>query len=75
MPVHATLNTTTGKLDLAVMPDGIGPGLSVEEVQDIIGAMVVAAGGTYNDVAGTITLPSAGAGASVDEILANQAIL
>ena len=31
-----------------------------EDVQDIIGAMVAAAGGSYNDAAGTITLPGGG---------------
>ena len=32
-----------------------------ESVQDIVGAMVTGAGGTYDDAAGTITLPSGGA--------------
>ena len=32
-----------------------------EAVQDVVGAMVAAAGGTYNDAAGTITLPAGGA--------------
>lgn len=31
-----------------------------EATQDVVGAMVTAAGGTYNDVAGTITLPGGG---------------
>lgn len=31
-----------------------------EEIQDIVGTMVTGAGGTYNDTAGTITLPSGG---------------
>lgn len=35
-----------------------------EAVQDILGAMIVAAGGSYNDGAGSITLPSGG---SVDD--------
>lgn len=29
-----------------------------EAVQDIVGAMVTGAGGTYDDAAGTITLPA-----------------
>lgn len=29
-----------------------------EATQDVIGAMIAAAGGTYNDAAGTISLPS-----------------
>lgn len=33
-----------------------------EASQDVIGAMVTAAGGTYNDAAGTITLPGGGSG-------------
>ena len=39
------------------------PGLDTEAVQDVVGAMVTGAGGTYDDGAGTITLP-AGGGAS-----------
>ena len=40
---------------------GGGPGLPEnfnESVQDIVGSMVTSAGGTYNDAAGTITLPT-----------------
>ena len=37
-----------------------GGSLDTEGVQDVVGAMVAAAGGTYNDAAGTITLPSGG---------------
>lgn len=33
-----------------------------EAVQDVVGPMIVAAGGTYDDAAGTITLPSSGGG-------------
>ena len=33
-----------------------------EATQDVVGAMVAAAGGTYDDTAGTITLPSGGGG-------------
>lgn len=40
-------------------PSG-GGGVDSEAVQDIVGAMVTAAGGTYDD-AGTISLPSGGA--------------
>ena len=39
-----------------------GGSLDTEGVQDVVGAMVAAAGGTYNDAAGTITLPSVGGG-------------
>ena len=39
-----------------------------EATQDVVGAMVVGAGGTYDDVAGTITLPSV-----VTPMIANQA--
>ena len=42
---------------------GSTPGLPVnfdEAVQDIVGSMIAAAGGSYNDAAGTITLPSGG---------------
>ena len=35
--------------------------MTTESVQDIVGAMVSAAGGSYDDAAGTITLPSGGA--------------
>ena len=34
------------------------PGLDTEAVQDIVGSMVTGAGGSYNDAAGTITLPA-----------------
>ena len=37
-----------------------------EASQDVVGAMVAAAGGTYNDGAGTITLPGAGGGTLVN---------
>lgn len=36
-----------------------------EAVQDIIGTMVVASGGTYNNGAGTITLPSVGGSSTI----------
>ena len=38
------------------------PGLDTEAVQDVVGAMVTGAGGTYDDADGTITLPSGGGG-------------
>ena len=41
------------------------PGLNAEAVQDVVGSMVAGAGGTYDDAAGTITLPSGGAVSSV----------
>lgn len=44
---------------------GSGPGAPEnfdESVQDIVGAMVAGAGGTYDDAAGTIVLPSGGGG-------------
>ncbi len=37
-----------------------------EAVQDVVGAMVTAAGGSYNDGAGTITLPAGGGGSVYD---------
>ena len=41
-----------------IYPGAVGSGgLTTEGVQDVVGAMVTAAGGTYNDAAGTITLP------------------
>ena len=49
-----------------VYPGAAGSGVDTEAVQDIVGAMVTGAGGTYNDAAGTITLP-AGTGA-VDSV-------
>ena len=39
-----------------------------EATQDVVGGMVAAAGGTYNDAAGTITLPSGGGGGAVDSV-------
>ena len=50
-----------------VYPGATGTGsLDTEGVQDVVGAMVAASGGSYNDAAGTITLPSGGGGATVD---------
>jgi len=43
-----------------LIADVIAVGAWTEAVQDVIGAMVAAAGGSYNDGAGTITLPSGG---------------
>ena len=58
---------STGITDLETrvkaLEDGpSGGGLDTEGVQDIVGAMVSAAGGAYDDAAGTIVLPSGGAG-------------
>ena len=39
-----------------------------EATQDIVGDMVAGAGGTYNDAAGTITLPSGGGGGSTGTV-------
>ena len=48
-----------------VYPGAAGSGADTEAVQDIVGAMVAAAGGTYDDAAGTITLPAGGGTASL----------
>ena len=50
-----------------VYPGAAGSGVDTEAVQDIVGAMVAAAGGTYNDAAGTITLPGGGGGTVTTE--------
>ena len=52
------------ELRALVNDTGGGGGLGAEAVQDIVGAMVTGAGGTYNDIAGSITLPTGGGGAS-----------
>ena len=60
-----TLETRVKALEDA---QGSTPGLPVnfdEAVQDIVGSMVTGAGGTYNDVAGTITLPSGGGSSTI----------
>lgn len=41
----------------------------VEAAQDVVGAMVQAAGGTYDDTAGAITLPSGGSGSGIPPTL------
>jgi hypothetical protein len=49
-----------------------------EAAQDVVGGMIAAAGGTYNDAAGTITLPSGGTIASTaitDSTAAGRALL
>ena len=43
-----------------------------EAAQDIVGAMVTGAGGTYNDAAGTITLPSGGGGGGAVDSVAGR---
>lgn len=70
----ATLNSTdaqlrdrathTGTQAFSTISDG------TEAVQDVVGALVTGAGGAYNDAAGTITLPGAGAGLQSLEALA-----
>ena len=48
-----------------IYPGAVGSGgLTTEGVQDVVGAMVQAAGGTYDDAAGKITLPSGGGSTS-----------
>ena len=42
-----------------------GAGIDTEGIQDVVGAMVAAAGGTYDDAAGTITLPGGTASAAI----------
>ena len=48
-----------------VYPGAAGGGLDAEAVQDIVGSMVTGAGGTYDDAAGTITLPSGDASSTI----------
>lgn len=43
-----------------------------EATQDIVGSMVTGAGGTYNDTAGTITLPSGGGGGGAVDSVAGR---
>lgn len=51
--------STDGRVLISDSAEGLGMRWTplVEEVQDTVGAMIVGAGGTYNDGAGTITLP------------------
>ena len=51
-----------------VYPGAAGSGVDTEGVQDVVGAMVAAAGGTYDDAAGTITLPGSGAASMVESV-------
>lgn len=68
-----TLNGPSLSIDgqyrgLTLLPTGVANtfdiqgavGNFVEDVQDVIGAMITAAGGSYNDAANTITLPGGG---------------
>lgn len=50
-----------------LIADIIAAGAWTEAVQDVIGAMIAAAGGSYNDAAGTITLPGGGGSLTVEE--------
>ena len=50
--------------------------MTTESVQDIVGAMVAGAGGSYNDdTAGTITLPSGGGTVTTEQIIAAVGIV
>ena len=69
--VPLTIDTTAGATTLVEVwpggkvayPGATGSGsLDTEAVQDVVGAMVTAAGGSYNDAMGTITLPAGGGG-------------
>jgi hypothetical protein len=42
--------------------EAAGPGYTNEMAQDVVGAMIQAAGGSYDDTAGTITLPASSGG-------------
>ena len=42
--------------------------MTTESVQDIVGAMVAGAGGSYNDAAGTIVLPTGGGGLDTESV-------
>jgi len=53
----AWANRTVAQL----IADLIANGAFTEGVQDVVGALIVGAGGTYNDPAGTITLPGGAA--------------
>jgi hypothetical protein len=50
----------TNRTIAQLVADLIAAGSFTEGVQDVIGAMVAAAGGSYNDGANTITLPTGG---------------
>ena len=69
-----TLETRVKALEDA---QGGAPGLPEnldESVQDIVGAMIEGAGGTYNDADGTITLPSGGGGATRGLIITDTSV-
>lgn len=56
-------------VDPATLAGSGGGGVDTEAVQDIVGAMVTGAGGSYDDGAGTITLPAGGGGAASSAIV------
>ena len=59
--VTITPNDAGDTITIAASGGG-GGGIDTESVQDVVGAMIAGAGGTYDDAAGTITLPSGGGG-------------
>lgn len=65
--IGTALTGTANRLVVTVNDAGDTITLDVadEGIQDIIGTMVVAAGGSYDDVAGTIVLPSGSSGLHV----------
>lgn len=44
-----------------------GESTLTESIQDVVGGMVTSAGGTYDDTAGTITLPSGGGDTTINQ--------
>ena len=61
---HAPVSPSTGdstiesRVAMLEQQASSGSGVDAEFVQDIVGSMVAGAGGTYDDVDGTVTLPS-----------------
>ena len=66
----AQFNTAVTDADLLSVADAAATYQTIsgftEAAQDVVGALVAAAGGSYNDAAGTITLPGAAGGTLVN---------
>lgn len=71
--IYVLVDPTGTKLDRITTPAAIvtytvGASAFTEAVQDLVGGMIAAAGGSYNDAGGSITLPGGGGGLTAEDV-------